>query len=285
MPQKIFISYRREDAGANALGISQYLEHEFGRKNVFIDIDMRAGTNFPAVLEQRLAECKVMLVLIGPEWLNARDEQGHRRLDIPDDWVRLEIARALKRNITVIPVRVNGATLPLRETLPEDIRGLLDHQAVSVTLAGFRNEMSGLVRDIRSIPSPKPSWLRYGAIAAGLLILLLGLGLFQTNAIERIRLLLYSHTSKTETQNLIWSSLPGEWVMYAFDTKPVAYYFKPSSIKVFGDQVAYTARWPVNTDAPPAPQEQISDRGAYEENCNRTGLQKIHEPNRRNNHF
>jgi hypothetical protein len=116
-----------------------------------------------------------MLVLIGPEWLNARDEQGNRRLDFPDDWVRLEIARALKQKITVIPVRVNGATLPLRGALPEDIRGLLDHQAVSVTLAGFRNEMSGLVRDIRSIPSPKP-WRRFGAIAAGTFIVANGVG-------------------------------------------------------------------------------------------------------------
>ena len=103
MPQKIFISYRRQDTAANALGIGQYLENVFGRKSVFIDVDMRAGANFPDVLEQRLAECKVMLVLIGPEWLNSRDEQGRRRLDSSEDWVRLEITHALRRNITVIP--------------------------------------------------------------------------------------------------------------------------------------------------------------------------------------
>src|SRR5262245_52569809 len=100
MPQKIFISYRRDDSAASALSIGQYLENEFGRKNVFIDIDMRAGVKFPTVLEQRLAECKVMLVLIGPNWLNAQDEEHRRRLDDPDDWVRLEITHALKRNIT-----------------------------------------------------------------------------------------------------------------------------------------------------------------------------------------
>ena len=148
MPQKIFISYRRQDAAANALGIGQYLENAFGRKNVFIDVDMRAGAKFPTVLEQRLAECKVMIVLIGPDWLTSRDEQGGRRLDSSDDWVRLEIAHALKRDITVIPVLVNGAALPERTALPDDIRGLLDHQAVSVTNAGFRHEMSGLVHDL-----------------------------------------------------------------------------------------------------------------------------------------
>ena len=84
------------------------------------------------------------LVLIGPEWLNAPDERGGRRLEYPDDWVRLEISQALKRNIVVIPVRVDRTQLPAREALPEDIRGLLDHQAVFVTVPGFRNEMLGL---------------------------------------------------------------------------------------------------------------------------------------------
>ena len=134
------------------------------------------------MLEQRLAECKVMLVLIGPEWLNSRDEQGRRRLDSSDDWVQLEIAHALKRDITVIPVRVNGAELPARAALPDDIRGLLDHQAVSVTNAGFRNEMSGLVRDIWSISGPR-SWRRFGAIAAGLALLLTALAAFQASRI------------------------------------------------------------------------------------------------------
>ena len=92
MPRKIFISYRREDSAANALGIGQYLEHEFGRKDVFIDVDMRAGAKFPTVLEERLSECKVMLVLIGPGWLNALDEQGRRRLDAKERHVRFRIA-------------------------------------------------------------------------------------------------------------------------------------------------------------------------------------------------
>ena len=83
MPKKIFISYRRDDSAANALGIGQYLEHEFGSKNVFIDVDMRARSNFPSILEQRLAECKVMLVLIGPNWPDAKDALGGRRLDAP----------------------------------------------------------------------------------------------------------------------------------------------------------------------------------------------------------
>jgi len=181
MPRKIFISYRRQDTDSVALGISQYLEREFGRKNVFIDVDMQAGANFPAVLEMRLAECKVLLALIGPDWLNARDDESRRRLDDPSDWVRLEIARALNRKITVIPVRVGGTALPKKSDLPEDVRGLVDHQAALVTNASFRNDMAGLARDIRAIPNPW-SRARIGASIAGLLAFLVSgwIGLSQT---------------------------------------------------------------------------------------------------------
>jgi hypothetical protein len=257
MPQKIFISYRREDAGANALGVSQYLEKEFGRKSVFIDVDMRAGAKFPAVLEERLAECKVMLVLIGPEWLAFRDEQGQRRIDLPDDWVRLEIAQALKRDITVIPIRVNNALLPSREKLPEDIRGLLDHQAVSLTLAGFRHEMSGLVRDIRAIPSPRP-WRRFSVVAAGTVFLLAALAAF----VLVLRPPSIPQPPKTEIKDAVWSSSPGEWVLYGADSQPgVGYYFKPSTRKKFGDRAVITIRSPFK----PSDTSSTGPMGAYQD--------------------
>ena len=257
MPRKIFISYRRDDSAANAIGIGQYLENEFGRKNVFIDVDMRAGARFPEVLEARLAECKVMLMLIGPGWLDARDEQGRRRLDNPDDWVRLEIAHALKRNITVIPARINGAGLPARAALPEDIRGLLDHQSTSVTHAGFRHDMSGLVRDIRSIPSPR-TWRRPAAIAAGV-VSLMGVGFvlaqgFMPGALERIRLSFLANNTGSTSQNAFWTSRPGEWVLFATNNQvpAIAYYFQPASVRRFGDAVVYTARFPLTADSPAA---------------------------------
>ena len=260
MPSKIFISYRREDSGANALGISQYLEHAFGRKNVFIDVDMRAGVKFPSVLEKRLSECKVMLALIGPDWLNARDEAGNRRLDNPDDWVRLEIARALQRNITVIPVRVNGTPLPTRASLPDDIRGLLDHQAVSVSLAGFRHEMASLVRDIRSIPRRR-SWQRFGAIAAGALLLVAFVVLTQVigfrNAIERIQGLALPKPTAPANQAELWASKPGEWVLYATDKNPIAYYIKPSTIRTSGDRVIFDGRYAVQHTSDAASSQNV----------------------------
>jgi hypothetical protein len=134
MTGKIFISYRRDDSAAMTLGIGQYLAHEFGRRNVFIDVDISAGSKFPLVLEHRLAKCKVLLAVIGPRWLEARNDAGKRRLDHPNDWVRLEIARALKRDIAVIPVLIGGAELPKKPDLPEDIQGLLDRQSATVTI-------------------------------------------------------------------------------------------------------------------------------------------------------
>jgi len=167
MRGKIFISYRRDDSASLALGICQFLERQFGRNNVFIDVDMQAGAKFPDLLERRLGECKILLALIGPRWLDARDDAGNRRLDDPNDWVRLEIARALKRGITVIPVRVEGANLPKKSTSPADIQRLLDNQAAVVTTAGFSNEMAGLAHDIRPISNHflKLIWIA-GAVSA-----------------------------------------------------------------------------------------------------------------------
>jgi TIR domain len=159
MPLKIFVSYRRQDTGAAAVGIGQYLENEFGRKNVYIDVDMQAGAKYPAVIEKRLEECRVLLVLIGADWV---------KLQKPNDWVQREIAYALKREITVIPVLINGAQLPDKELLPDVIQGVLDHQA-AISVAGFRHEMAGLVKDIRAIGAPKP-WRLLGALAAALIL-------------------------------------------------------------------------------------------------------------------
>jgi hypothetical protein len=250
MPRKIFISYRRQDAGSNVLGIGQYLENEFGRKNVYIDVDMRAGTNFPLVLQRRLADCRVMLVLIGPDWLNARNEEGRRRLDDPEDWVRVEIVQALKRGITVIPVRVNGAELPARAMLPEEIRGLLDYQAVSVTLAGFRSEMAGLARDIRSISNTRQI-RRFWPVATGVALLLTVVALSIAFGLPtRIRLAIpqmsAAQTSASENWNGVWKSSPGEWVFYEVGAQRFAHYFKPSSLKTFGDKVAVGVRYVVD---------------------------------------
>jgi formylglycine-generating enzyme required for sulfatase activity len=171
MPGKIFVNYRRDDSAPHALSIAQYLEREFGPANVFLDIDrMRAGEKFPKVLEERLAVSKAMLVVIGPQWLALKNDNGTRRLDDPEDWVRLEIARALARGIPVIPVLVGGASLPKKSDLPDDLRALIDHQVATVTTNGFRAEMACLARDINTLLGPRRRW----PIAAGLISVIAG---------------------------------------------------------------------------------------------------------------
>lgn len=177
MAGKIFINYRRDDSASYALNIGQYLERNFGTRNVFIDIDrIAAGENFHSVLEQRLSHCKVMLTVIGPGWLNARSDEGIRRIDDPEDWVRLEIIRALDRGIVVIPVLVAGATLPRKSDLPDDMRPLIQHQAAVIGTNTFRNDMAGLVRDIRKLQSGIP-WGRV-AIAASIVAIVIGIGAY-----------------------------------------------------------------------------------------------------------
>ncbi len=170
MGGKIFVNYRRDDCAANALAIASYLEREFGANRVFIDLDrLRPGQNFPAELEKRLSACKVMLCLIGPGWLAARNEEGGRRIDDTEDWVRLEIERALDRGLVVVPVLVGGAQLPKASDLPEPLRQLIQRQAATITTNGFRTDMGGLTRDIRAIAGGPP-WAQIG-IAAGALAL------------------------------------------------------------------------------------------------------------------
>jgi TIR domain len=169
MAAKIFISYRRDDSAPHALSIAQYLERTFGARNVFIDVDrLRAGQTFPAVLEEKLAGCRVMLVVIGPTWLTVTDDNGIRRLNDPADWVRLEITRALARGVSVIPVLVGGAKLPRNADLPPDLQPLVDRHAAVVTTNGFRQEMAGLERDIRLLEPPMP-WRKIAACLTAVL--------------------------------------------------------------------------------------------------------------------
>src|SRR5215831_15533544 len=110
---KVFISYRREDSAGHAGRIKDRLEHELGRGLVFIDVDrIPLGTNFVTALRDEVAQCDVLLAVIGPSWLEMRDEDGTRRLDNPTDLVRIEIAAALQREISIIPILLDGARVP-----------------------------------------------------------------------------------------------------------------------------------------------------------------------------
>src|SRR5262245_13177340 len=121
----VFVSYRRGAAEGQARALSLELATLLGRNSVFMDVDSIAlGRDFRQVLQERLGSCDVLFALIGPGWLDATDGSGTRRLENPTDFVRQEIAAALKRNIPVIPVLVQGAQVPQPERLPDDLKDL-----------------------------------------------------------------------------------------------------------------------------------------------------------------
>ena len=164
MAAKVFISYRREDSAAYAGRIRDRLEHEFGRGPLFIDVDdIPLGINFVKVLREEIAKCGVLLAVIGPRWLDARDEDGTRRLDNPNDFVRIEIAVALQREIPVIPILLDGTKIPKTGQLPKDLEELALRNRLNVRHDSFHTDMDKLIQELRgqvgveTIPEPKDS--------------------------------------------------------------------------------------------------------------------------------
>jgi hypothetical protein len=138
---RIFISYRRLEDGAHAGRIADRLRNEFDFHDIFIDFGTAAlGRDFVELINQELANCDALLVVISPSWLDARTKDGGpRRLDNPGDFVRIEIATALKRNIPVFPILVDGAEIPSADQLPEELKGL-SRAAMRSTSATTRSE-------------------------------------------------------------------------------------------------------------------------------------------------
>jgi len=133
MAGNIFISYRRADTEGFAHAIYNLLAPEFGAEHIFMDVDaITPGQDFVAVLEQAVNRSDVLLALIGPKWLDIAGPDGGRRLDNPGDFVRIEIASALARGITVIPVLVGGAAMPAEASLPDDLKPLSRRQAFTI---------------------------------------------------------------------------------------------------------------------------------------------------------
>jgi uncharacterized membrane protein YeaQ/YmgE (transglycosylase-associated protein family) len=121
----IFISYRRDESAGYAGRIADRFSEYFGEERVFRDIDsIEPGIDFAEAIESAVGSSEVLVAVIGRNWLTAEDAAGHKRLDNPDDFVRLEIAAALKRNIRVIPLLVQGASMPGTNELPDDLAPL-----------------------------------------------------------------------------------------------------------------------------------------------------------------
>lgn len=147
----IFVNYRREDSAGHAGRLFDRLSNRFPGR-VFMDIDtIEPGVDFVEVINKAVGCCEVLIVVIGREWLSLKDAAGQRRLDDPQDFVRLEVATALERNIRVIPVLVEGAPMPRPESLPPELATLARRNAIELSDARWAFDVDRLIKTIEGV--------------------------------------------------------------------------------------------------------------------------------------
>jgi formylglycine-generating enzyme required for sulfatase activity len=158
MSAKVFISYRRDDSAGHAGRVHDRLTHEFGPDLLFMDVDsIPLGSDFIKVLREEVAKCDALLAVIGHHWLDARDAEGKRRLDSENDFVRVEIATALQRDIPVIPILLDGAKIPKSEELPADLQGLTARNGLDVRHSSFHIDMDRLIGGLKARDGGAPA--------------------------------------------------------------------------------------------------------------------------------
>lgn len=152
----IFISYRRDDSEGEAGRLFDDLVRAYGDDSVFMDVTgIEPGLDFRKAIDANVASCGVLLAMIGPTWASLTDSAGTRRLDNPNDFVRLEIASALARQIAVIPVLVHGAKMPPLDQLPDDLKDLRYRNSVELTHARWNSDVALLTTALKSYVTVK----------------------------------------------------------------------------------------------------------------------------------
>lgn len=152
----IFISYRRDDAPGVAGRLFDHLRTKFARRNIFMDVDaMKPGIDFVKQLDAHVSQCHVLLAIIGPHWLDAKDPNGQRRLDGDNDYVRIEIASALKRDIPVIPILVDGAVMPSADKLSDDLKPLVRRHALELRHTRFSSDAATIINALEELAAPR----------------------------------------------------------------------------------------------------------------------------------
>lgn len=170
---RIFISYRRQDSAYPAGWLYDRLAERFGPGQVFKDVDsIELGDDFVETITNAVGSCDILLALIGQDWLDIAGPDGSRRLDDPDDFVRLEIEAALQRKVLLIPILVEGALMPRGDELPPSIAPLVRRQALELSPNRFRADTDRLLEviertlvdlqqehaeDAPEAPAPEPS--------------------------------------------------------------------------------------------------------------------------------
>jgi hypothetical protein len=148
---KVFISYRRDDSSGYAHAIHGRLLQHFSKDQVFMDVDtVELGVNFVRTIEKAVGECDVMVALIGKRWAGG-EPGGTSRLDNTEDYVRLEVATALARDIRVIPVLVDGMTMPNEDSLPPPVKSITRRHAIEISNTRFNFDIERLITAVRKI--------------------------------------------------------------------------------------------------------------------------------------
>jgi hypothetical protein len=158
---RVFISYRRDDASGYAGRLEEALERRLGRGSVFRDVlDIPPGEDFVKAIRTRLADAQTVLVLIGPRWAGG-DVQGQpagqRRIDDPHDFVRLEVAVALDSGVRVVPVLLPGASMPAEDSLPAPLKALARRNAMSLGDTHWDADI-GRLADSIGVPAARTVW-------------------------------------------------------------------------------------------------------------------------------
>lgn len=185
---RLFVSYRRDDAANDAGRLAEHLRAHFGVHNVFIDVDtIEYGEDFVEKIQREVGSSDILLAVIGRGWLAAKDDGGHRRIDNPEDFVRIEIGTALKRNIRVVPVLVQRATMPKEGDLPEDLAGLLRRNALEIRETQFARDVDALIDSLagrRRSGLAGLLWRPQSWAIAGVLVIVLAAGLITRHALR-----------------------------------------------------------------------------------------------------
>lgn len=154
---RIFISYRRDDAAGYAGRLEESLERRFGRGSVFRDVlDIPPGEDFVRAIRARLAGAQAVLVLIGPRWAGGATP-GTQRIDDPEDLVRMEVAVALEGRARVVPVLLPGAEMPAEDTLPEALKPLARRNALALSDLHWDTDAARLA-EATGLPARRRGW-------------------------------------------------------------------------------------------------------------------------------
>jgi hypothetical protein len=201
----IFISYRRDDSAGYTRAIYDQLVKRFSKDRIFMDVDaIEPGLPFDEVINHAVGRCEILLAMIGKRWMEQQTGVGPRIND-PQDFVRIEIAAALSRNIRVIPVLLDGAIMPSEEALPEPLRSLARRNAIEVSNSRFNSDVSRLVEAVSKVlgEADAPSSPQVPRSRRSILYWLLG-GFAAIAIFPLVRLVILWMSSETQSVQADW---------------------------------------------------------------------------------